>query len=73
MQVTWLIYGLSRSSFWANVAKQGDKEDDNLINRFKELEELNIVIVKVAAQTDSVGETGTLFLANARQTGSTIH
>ncbi len=67
------LRGLSRSSFWADVAKQDNNEDDNSINRFEELEELNIVIVKTAAQTDSIGETGTLFLADARQTGSTIH
>jgi hypothetical protein len=67
------LRGLSRSSCRANVAKQGDDEDDDLINRFKEFGELNVVIVDTAARTDSVGEMGTLFLADAKQTGSTIH
>jgi hypothetical protein len=67
------LRGLSRSSFRADVAKQGNDEDDDSINHFGELEEINVIIVKTAAQTDSVGETGTLFLADARRTGSTIH
>jgi hypothetical protein len=67
------LRGLLRSSFRVNVAKQGNDKDDNLINHFKELGELNVVILKTAARTDSVGEMGTLFLADARQTGSTIH
>ncbi len=67
------LQGLSRSSCWADVAKQGNDKDDDLINRFKEFRELNVVIVDTAARTDSVGETGMLFLADARRTGSTIH
>ncbi len=67
------LRGLLRSSCWANVAKQGDNEDDDSINRFEEFGELNVVIVNTAVRTDSVGERGTLFLADARQTGSTIH
>ncbi len=67
------LQGLSRSSCWADVAKQGDDEDDDLINRFKEFGELNVVIVDTAARTYSVGETGMLFLADARRTGLTIH
>ncbi len=67
------LQGLSRSSCRANVAKQGNGEDDDSINSFKEFGELNVVIVNTAVQTDSVGETGTLFLADTRQTGSTIH
>jgi len=67
------LQGLSRSSYWADVAKQGDDKDDNLINRFEEFGELNVIIVNTAVRTDSVGETGMLFLADARRTGSTIH
>jgi hypothetical protein len=67
------FWGLLRSSCRADVAKQGDDEDDDLINRFKEFGELNVVIVDTAVWTDSVGETGTLFLADARQKRSTIH
>jgi hypothetical protein len=67
------LWGLSRSSCRAYVAKQGDNKDDDSINRFKEFGELNVVIVDTAVRTDSVGETGMLFLANARQTGLTIH
>jgi hypothetical protein len=67
------LRGLSRSSYQANVAKQGKDEDDNSINRFEEFGELNVVIVDTAVRTDSVGEMGTLFLADSRQTGSTIH
>ncbi len=67
------LRGLSRSSCRADVAKQGNNEDDDSMNRFEEFGELNIVIVDTAVRTDSVGETGTLFLADARQTGSTIH
>ena len=67
------LWGLSRSSCRADVAKQGDNEDDDSINRFEEFGELNVVIVDTALRTGSVGETGMLFLANARQTGSTIH
>ncbi len=60
------LRGLSRSSCRADVAKQGDNEDDNSINRFKEFGELNVIIVDTTVRTDSVGETGTLFLADAR-------
>jgi hypothetical protein len=67
------LWGLSRSSCRADVAKQGDDEDDDSINRFEEFGELNIVIVDTAVRTDSIGEMGTLFLADARQTGSTIY
>ncbi len=67
------LRGLSRSSCRADVAKQGSNKDDDSIIRFEEFGELNAVIVDTAVQTDSVGETGTLFLADARQTGSTIH
>ncbi len=67
------LRGLSRSSCWADVAKEGDKEDDDSINRFEEFGELNVIIVNTAVRTDSIGETGMLFLADARQTGSTIH
>ena len=67
------LWGLSRSSCRADVAKQGDDKDDDSIIRFKEFGELNVVIVNTAVRTDSVGETGTLFLADARQMGSTIH
>ena len=67
------LRGLSRSSCRADVAKQGNDEHDDSINRFEEFEELNVVIVDTALRTGSVGETGMLFLANARQTGSTIH
>ncbi len=67
------LWGLLRSSCRANVAKQGDNKDDDLINHFEEFGELNVVIVDTAARTDSLGETGTLFLAVARQTGSIIH
>jgi hypothetical protein len=65
--------GLSRSSCWADVAKQGDDKDDNSINHLEEFGELNVVIVNTAVRTDSIGEMGMLFLADARQTGSTIH
>jgi hypothetical protein len=67
------LRGLSRSSCQADVAKQGNGKDDDSINRFKEFGELNVIIVDTAVRTDSVGEMGTLFLADARQTGSTIH
>ncbi len=67
------LRGLSRSSCWADVAKQGNNEDDDSINRFKEFGELNVVIVDTAMRTDSVGETGMLFLADARQMGLIIH
>jgi hypothetical protein len=67
------LRGLLRSSCQADVAKQGDDEDDNSINRIEEFGELNVVIVDTAVWTDSIGETRTLFLADARQTGLTIH
>ncbi len=60
------LRGLSRSSCRADVAKQGNDKDDDLINHFKEFRELNIVIVNTAVRTDSVGEKGMLFLADAR-------
>ncbi len=60
------LRGLSRSSCRADVAKQGNDKDGDLINRFEEFGELNVVIVDTAVQTDSIGETGTLFLADAR-------
>ncbi len=67
------LRGLSRSSCRADVAKQGNDEDDDSINRFKEFGELKVIIFDTAVQTDSIGETKTLFLADARRTGSTIH
>ncbi len=67
------LQGLLRSSCRADVAKQGNDEDDNSINHFEEFGELNVVIVDTAVRTDSIGETGMLFLADARRTGSTIH
>ncbi len=67
------LRGILRSSCRANVAKQGNDEDDDSINHFKEFGELNVVIIDTAVRTDSVGERGMLFLADARQMGSTIH
>jgi hypothetical protein len=67
------LRGLLRSSCQADVPKQANNEDDNSINRFAEFGELNVVIVDTAVRTDSIGETGTLFLADARRMGSTIH
>ncbi len=48
------LWGLLRSSCRANVAKQGDDKDDDLINHFEEFGELNVVIVDTAARTDSL-------------------
>jgi hypothetical protein len=67
------LRGLLRSSCRVDVTKQGDNEDDDLINRFEEFGELNVIIVDTAVRTDSVREMETLFLADARQTGSPIH
>jgi hypothetical protein len=67
------LRGILRSSCRADVAKQGNNKDDDSINHFDEFGELNVVIVDTAVWTDSVGERGMLFLADARQMGSTIH